>query len=405
MKYRLIYFLEKVVGKILSRILGCFISEQYKDESVKKGNIDQIVFVKFIEQGAWVLHIPTILYAQEILGPENVLICTFESNRDFIKTLDFIEEKQVIYIQDHALFSFVVSYLFQAFKIRTRRRVGASIDLEFLSSSSVIFSVLAGVKYRVGYVDDLHVQPRDKLVNLSLPYDPKTHVSHSGKELLKLLWPIDEKRLKGLYHSYKLAFSDELTVSRILDDSLNKEENASHLKIIIHPNFIDALPLRSWPLKNYADLIHKIQEEYKDAVILLTGRADEHATATKFIENYSLSGVHNLCGKTNWEDLFTLYNWTDVLICSDSGPAHFASLLDLNTIVMFGPETPNLYRPLGENVEVLYKNLACSPCFNVRNQRMSPCQNNLCMQEITVEDVIIKMEVLLTKEKSGRVKG
>lgn len=90
-----------------------------KNPSVK--NIDEthkILFVKFIEQGAWILHLSTILFAQKQLGKENVFICTFKSNQAFIQTLDFIEEKQVFYIDNSNLFRFIVSYLLNILRIR-----------------------------------------------------------------------------------------------------------------------------------------------------------------------------------------------------------------------------------------------------------------------------------------------
>ena len=87
-----------------------------------------------------------------------------------------------------------------------------------------------------------------------------------------------------------------------------------------------------------------------------------------------------LAGRTTLRELFAVYDACDVLLTNDSGPGHFSSLTDIHTIVLFGPETPALYGPLGRNAHVLYTGLACSPCVNALNHRFSPCQNNVCMQ-------------------------
>ena len=84
------------------------------------------------------------------------------------------------------------------------------------------------------------------------------------------------------------------------------------------------------------------------------------------------------------------------------GPGHFSSLTDIHTIVLFGPETPALYGPLGRNAHVLYTGLACSPCVNALNHRFSPCQNNVCMQSITAEQAMEKVMLLLAQPTRRR---
>ena len=105
--------------------------------------------------------------------------------------------------------------------------------------------------------------------------------------------------------------------------------------------------------------------------------------------------VVSLAGKTSLRELMTLYTLADVLITNDSGPSHFSSLSDIHTIVLFGPETPELYGGRGENTHILWAGLACSPCVNVFNHRFSPCINNRCMQAISVNDVFTKIQEYL----------
>ena len=63
-------------------------------------------------------------------------------------------------------------------------------------------------------------------------------------------------------------------------------------------------------------------------------------------------------------------------------------------VVLFGPETPALYRPLGR-ATVLRASLACSPCVNVGNQRQTGCQDNVCMRRIAVATVLQAVETIL----------
>jgi ADP-heptose:LPS heptosyltransferase len=74
-------------------------------------------------------------------------------------------------------------------------------------------------------------------------------------------------------------------------------------------------------------------------------------------------------------------------VTNDSGPAHFASLTGINVVTLFGPETPHLFAARTPRNMALWAGLSCSPCVNAYNNRQSTCRNNLCMQEITVEQV------------------
>ena len=67
-------------------------------------------------------------------------------------------------------------------------------------------------------------------------------------------------------------------------------------------------------------------------------------------------------------------------------------MTDIDSLVLFGPETPQLWGPLGRRAHVLWAGLACSPCIHPLNYRFSPCQEPLCMSEITVAEVVAAVE-------------
>jgi len=108
-----------------------------------------------------------------------------------------------------------------------------------------------------------------------------------------------------------------------------------------------------------------------------------------------------MAGYTTLRQLMTLYALADVLVTNDSGPGHFSSLTDVDSVVLFGPETPALFGPLGSHTHVIWANLACSPCVNVLNHRFSPCNDNVCMQQIAVESVYNKVNELLRQRDTN----
>ena len=55
------------------------------------------------------------------------------------------------------------------------------------------------------------------------------------------------------------------------------------------------------------------------------------------------TGSGRLAGKTTLRQLLVLYTLAEVLVTNDSGPAHFATLTRIRVVMLFGPETPELF--------------------------------------------------------------
>jgi ADP-heptose:LPS heptosyltransferase len=123
-----------------------------------------------------------------------------------------------------------------------------------------------------------------------------------------------------------------------------------------------------------------------DSFVFMTGTAKESESVARLEASVGHPRCKSIAGKTSLRELLTLYGMADMMITNDSGPAHFATLTDIEVIVLFGPETPSMWRPLGAGVTVLYRHLACSPCFSVYNGRQSMCRRNACM-DFTPEEV------------------
>ena len=136
------------------------------------------------------------------------------------------------------------------------------------------------------------------------------------------------------------------------------------------------------------ELGQRILSEISGSTVAITGARSEQPAAELIARQISADG-RTICvaGHTSLRELLALYHVADVLISNDSGPCHFASLTPIPVISLFGPETPQLYGPLGEGKTSLSANLACSPCVNMLNHRFSPCTDNQCMKRIPVDQV------------------
>ena len=86
-------------------------------------------------------------------------------------------------------------------------------------------------------------------------------------------------------------------------------------------------------------------------------------------------------------ELLHLYDLAHVLVTNDSGPAHFAALTRIHEVVFFGPEIPERYGPLASSADLIHTGYSCSPCIGPSNQRLSPCNDNLCLKSINIEEI------------------
>jgi heptosyltransferase-3 len=75
---------------------------------------------------------------------------------------------------------------------------------------------------------------------------------------------------------------------------------------------------------------------------------------------------------------------------------HLASALNTPVVGLYGPNTPQLYGPWGENGLALYANLDCSPCITNFNSKLNTCRHprggGACMRELSAEMVFSAIE-------------
>jgi len=350
----------------------------------------RITFVKFIEQGATVLAQDAIRRATARVGRDNIFFCVFESNRAILDVLEVVPEANVR-IRDQHLATFLFDFIRALLTMRSRR-VDTVIDMEFFSRASAIFAFLSGASTRSGLHRFTGELPyRGDLMTHRVQYNPHLHVSLQYAVLVEAAFgdTLDEPLLK-------------VPVAQIGDGPANGErfvpqagEQARMRSlvgtdgplILLNPNASDLLPLRKWDGAKFAALARRLLDAFPLARIVITGAPAERDGAANLCRAVASPRVISAAGRTSLRELLTLYTLADVLVTNDSGPAHFASLTPLHTIVLFGPETPLLFGSRSAATTIIWKQLACSPCVSVFNHRLSPCRNNLCMQLITVDEV------------------
>jgi ADP-heptose:LPS heptosyltransferase len=357
----------------------------------------RIVFVKLIEMGSTVLACPAFAEAEKLVGRDNLFILVFAPNRAILDVLPYFRPENVIAVEERNLAVFAVSLLRALLRL-WREGVDTAIDMEGLTSASAVVTYLTGARRRVGFYNFTSQGPyRGRLFTHELNYGFSHHVSkqflalvHSaasdgdGAPLLKERIP-DERTELPRFVPTEAESAAMAALAGSCDGPL----------VLLNPNCSDLLPLRRWATNRFVELGRRLLDEHPDARILVTGAPNERVEADAVARRIDPERARSLAGRTTLRQLLVLYDMADVLVSNDSGPVHFAALTEIPVVALYGPETPHLYGPLSARAKALSAGLMCSPCVNILNHRMSPCRDNQCMQQLSVDRVLSATRELL----------
>lgn len=391
---------------VLRRIGGLFAPARRDVEPPRK-----ILLIKMIEQGATVLAYRAIARAVEMVGRENVHFWVFDENRFILDLLELIPRENVLVVRTKNPVVLLWDLLATTWRARGRG-IDATVDMEFFSRASAILAFLTGARRRVGLHRFTSEGPyRGDLMTHRVQYNPYLHTAAAYYLLVEALLadpsevPLMKVPVPAIdFTAPRFVPRDEEVerVQSILDHVADRK--VSRPIVLLNPNASDLLPLRRWPTERFVELGQRILREHPEATIAITGAPSEQQDAERIAEAISpRERVVNLAGHTTLRELIVLYTLADVLVTNDSGPGHFASLTGITSVVLFGPETPAVFGPLGTQTRAVRTDLACSPCVNAMNHRFSPCNNNVCMQGISVEQVYELVDERLAREPKLRL--
>jgi ADP-heptose:LPS heptosyltransferase len=356
----------------------------------------KIAAIKLAEQGATVLAYPALARAREMVGRENLYFVVFESNRFIVDLLEIVPRENVLAIRTPNPLRTMLEILKVVWRMH-REGIDATIDCEFFARSSAILSYLSGARTRVGFHAYFgEASYRGDLMTHRLSFNPFLHAS----QIFDLL--VDAIRLPAdTLPAVNAVPPEEVPLPQITPEPARTAEVEAILRdrlgvdtvprlILLNANCGDLLPLRRWAPERYIELAELLLPRYPEVAIVFTGAPDEAAEAGRLVEEIASDRCISLAGRTTLEQLFALYCLSELMVTNDSGPGHYSTVTPIDVITIFGPETPAVFGARTPRSHVLWSGIACSPCVNAFNDRQSACTDNVCMQNITVEEVFEK---------------
>ena len=356
--------------------------------------VRRVVFIELSEMGSVLLADPAMRKARGRLGAELYWVI-FAQNAGPLGFTGTISGANVFTIRNTSLWRLALDTL--GFLRWTRRNaIDTVVDLELFSRFTGLLTGLSGANRRVGFYrfhnEGLY---RGEMLTHRVAFNPHIHIAKNFIALIDaLLSPTPT-----VPYSKTLIADEELTIAFKSPSAPARESLLTQIKelapsfdparfrvVLIHTHASELLPQRRWMPERFVELVRRILAVNLDTIVLITGAPSERADVQKLASQCNDRCIA-FAGHYTLADLPALYSVAVVMVTNNSGPAHFAAASGLPTIVLFGPETPSLYKPLG-NSKAIYAGLACSPCASASNHRKSACDDNVCMRAISVEQVL-----------------
>ena len=351
----------------------------------------KILYIKLSEMGGIILSYSLMRKMQEEFPGSTAYFLTFRKNKPIVEALQAISPENILTIRDNS----GVLFVFDTFKVLLRLswlRVDIAFDLELFARFTAALTYLSGAVRRIGsygyYFEGLY---RGNLMTHNVQYNPLLHTS---KSLLSMSQVAKSER-KHTPELESVIKDEDIAVARLI----SKQEDLQRVRLELEKSGIKnwgrlilvnpgdgIIPLREWPVDNFIVLVRMLLDDERNWVAII-GTEGASAKAGQICRSLKSDRCVDLTDRTTVNEILTLFNIADALIVNDCGLAHIASLTPLRKFVLFGPESPRIYSPLGSNTFVFYSDLPCSPCLSSFNHRKSACQDNRCLKLIQPQEV------------------
>jgi len=220
-----------------------------------------------------------------------------------------------------------------------------------------------------------------------------THVSHDLNEVHESR-PFTEYYLLALEQASIPILTRSITLTPKQEDvsDLQRFVGACNQVVLIHPGSRSAY--RVWPVERFALICDRIQEELGAQVILVGGPNDDAVITA--ICSKTKTHLLKINESLTVQRFAALVKLAQVALCHDSGPMHVAAAVGTKVVALYGSQNAVLFQPMGEGHILLQAPLPCANCIAPDRCTVNDSYHNLCVQNISADDVFkaIKNQLL-----------
>ena len=353
----------------------------------------RILIIKLVELGAVIHAYPFLKKLRKDHPHAKIYILTFSKSKEIFQLLDeFLKIEETLTISEEGLMP-MIKDLWRSLGSLLRIKADVCIDLEFFSRASAVLTFFSGASTTVGfYAYGFEGLFRGDFLTHKVSYNP---LQHTAVNYLSLAAALDLPAKSSPEAGHFIETPSVFPVYRSQDTvrkSLAALEVPEHKRIFLMNAGEGIIPLREWPIENFKQVAQAILNDTNNA-LLFVGTAGARTKAEEVVKALNNERIKNYCGQTSLKQLMEIFLLAEALITNDGGLGHLAMLTPIKKFVFFGPETPQIFSPLGPNTHIFYSHWPCSPCLSALNHRNSSCRNNACLKAITAQHVIDTIKV------------
>lgn len=375
--------LDSIVGVPLATLRGAcaWITRRRPAPS---GDLRHVVVAKLWGIGNLAMVLPLLGALRQRHPRARITVLTLERNRSLLERQPTVDA--LVTLRDHGLFAPIVD-LFRAIAILRREPIDLFIDCEQFLRAAGLIAWGAGARRVVGF--DTPRQYRAPLYDVAVPLAGDRHMAHGFAALFRAAGiPTDGVAS----HEIAVEPDAERTVEALLADA------PARPYVVLHPGSGDNFPGRRWPLDRFAALGARVHAEF-GGTLFLTGAGLERPLLAELEARLASEHVtaRRLDDALRLPELVAFLACADLVVSNDTGPVHLAAAVRTPVVAFYGPNSPRLYGPLGDDHRALYRPLPCSPCLTNQNGKSSSCTMPLCIRGIAVDEAWGAVHELLSR--------
>lgn len=226
-----------------------------------------------------------------------------------------------------------------AFRFGRKIKAQEKFDMFFTlpdSFSSALMGYSTGAEKRIGYKKEL------RSFLLTNAYAKNKH-QHRVEQYVDLLRLFSGKKLQ----QNKISFKPALQRTKNIIININSEASSRRL-----------------PKEKAISIIEDVRKNLPNEIILIGSPNEKEFVDEVFNSLADKTGIKNIAGTTSLMQLAEIFSSSQLILTTDSGPAHLANALGVKTIVLFGAGNENETAPYNPENRTIIRlgQLSCEPC-------------------------------------------